>query len=128
MKKLIAVISSAFGKIPFIGYSSFNGVEMGSLGLNTPNHIKFSYKYFNGTKIRGIRASAGKTISLNYTSKVTQGELTLQILDPTRVALTPLQIGTTGTTEIKTLEDGTYELVITGSKTAGSYDVSWSVK
>jgi hypothetical protein len=128
LKKLIATVRSAFGKISFIGYSSFNGVEIGAFGLNTQNHIKFSYKYFNGTKIRGIRASAGKAISVNYTSKVTRGELTLQILDPDKIAIAQLETGITETTEIKNLKDGTYKLVITGTKTEGSYDVSWSVK
>jgi hypothetical protein len=59
---------------------------------------------------------------------VKSGTLSIQILDPSKTAVSNLTAGTSGTTEINADNGGIYQLVITGTKTEGSYNVSWSVK
>lgn len=128
MNKIGVAINSLFGNIISMGMSSSIGIEIGSIGINTPHHIRYSYIYFSGTKIRGIRAGEGKTISFNFTSKVKKGELRMQIMNPDQVSPIQLAVGITGTSDIKTQKNGIYKLVISGTNTEGGFDISWVVK
>jgi hypothetical protein len=101
---------------------------VGAVGSNGSNHTTESYHYLNGTKTIGISADAGKIIDVTYTSTVKSGALSLRILDPSKNLAAQLPSGNSGTTEISVGSGGTYQLVITGTKTEGSYDISWSVK
>jgi len=101
---------------------------VGAVGSNGPNHTTESYHYLNGTKTVGISAGAGKMIDVTYTSTVESGALSLQILDPSKNLAAQLTSGTSGTTEISAGGGGIYQLVITGTKTEGSYNISWAVK
>jgi hypothetical protein len=109
-------------------FSSCDAELVGAVGSNGPNHAQESYHYFNGTNTFGISTSAGKTIDCTYSSAVKSGTLSIQILDPSKTAVSNLTAGTSGTTEINSGNGGVYQLVITGTKTEGSYNVSWSVK
>ena len=128
MNKLGAAINAILGKMVSLGSSSSSGIEIGSIGINTPTHIRFSYKYFCGSKTRGIRACEGKTITINYSSEVVQGELNIQILDHQKESLIKLESGVSGTKEITATKNSIYQLVISGIKTEGGFDIKWSVK
>jgi hypothetical protein len=109
-------------------FSSCDSKMMGAVGSNGPNHTTESYHYLNGTNTTDIRTNSGKTIDVTYASTVKSGALSLGILDPSKTQVAELAAGTSGTTEINTGNGGTYHLVITGTKTEGSYSISWSVK
>jgi hypothetical protein len=127
MGKLAEQINSTLEKIVSMASSSSNGVEIGSVNINTPHHLRFSCVYFSGTKIRGILADAGNIIIINYSLKVEKGEIKIQILGPDNAA--PIQLtAAAGTSEIKALMKGTYRLVVTGVNARGLCDISWSVK
>ena len=109
-------------------FSSCAAEMVGAIGSNGPNHTSESYHYLNGTKTIDINTSAGQTIDVTYASTVKSGALSLRILDPSKTSVAEPAAGTSGTTEISAANGGTYQLVITGTKTEGSYNVSWSVK
>ena len=79
-------------------FSSCDAELVGAVGSNGPNHAQESYHYFNGTNTFGISTSAGKTIDFTYSSAVKSGTLSIQILDPSKTAVSNLTAGTSGTT------------------------------
>jgi len=109
-------------------FSSCDAEMVGAVVSNGPNHAQESYHYLNGKNTININTSTGQTIDFTYASTVKSGALSLQILDPSKTAVSDLTAGTSGTTEISVANGGIYQLVITGTKTEGSYNVSWSVK
>jgi hypothetical protein len=52
----------------------------------------------------------------------------MQIIDPGQVSPIKLPVGITGTSEIKTQNNGACKLVISGTNTEGGFDISWVVK
>jgi hypothetical protein len=128
MSKRIAGIIVVLALISCLVFSSCDAEMVGAVGSNGPNHAQESYHYLNGTKTIDINTSVGQTIGVTYDSTVKSGSLSLQIMDPSKTAVSNLAAGTSGTTEINSSNGGVYQLVITGTKTQGSYDVSWSVK
>ena len=128
MSKRLVLVIIALILISSIVFSSCDAELVGAVGSNGPNHAQESYHYFNGTNSVGINTSAGQTIDVTYASTVKSGALFLQILNPSKTQVADLTAGIFGTTEINSGNGGTYQLVITGTKTEGSYNVSWSVK
>ena len=126
-KRLIGIII-VLALISGVIFSSCDSEMVGAVGSNGTNHAQESYHYLNGAKTIDIGTSAGKTIDVTYASTVKSGELSLQILEPSKTRVAELTAGTSGTTEISAGNGGTYQLVITGTKTEGSYNVSWTVK
>ena len=128
MNKRLAGIIVVLTLISCVILSSCDAEMVGAVGSNGPNHAQESYHYLNGTNTTNINTSGGQTIDVTYASTVKSGALSLQILDPSKTEVSDLAAGTSGTTEINAGSGGTYQLVITGTKTEGSYNVSWSVK
>ncbi len=126
-KRLVGIII-VLALFSCVVFSSCTAEMVGAVGSNGPNHTTESYHYLNGVKTIDINTSAGQTIDVTYASTVKSGALSLQILDPSKKAVAEPAAGTSGTTEISAGSGGTYQLVITGTKTEGSYNVSWSVK
>ena len=126
-KRLVGIIS-VLVLFSFLVFSSCTAEMVGAVGSNGPNHAKESYHYLNGTKSIDIGTSAGQTIDVTYASTVKSGALSLRLLDPSKTQVADIAAGTSGTTEINADNGGIYQLVITGTKTEGSYNVSWSVK
>jgi hypothetical protein len=127
MNKL-AVVIAVLALISCVIFSSCDAEMVGAVGSNGTNYTTESYHYLNATKTLYINTSAGQTIDVTYASTVKSGALSLQILDPSKTAVSNLAAGTSGTTEISAGNGGIYQLVITGTKTEGSYNVNWSVK
>jgi hypothetical protein len=99
-----------------------------SSNSNSSNHTSASYRYFDGSKTRDISVNAGQTITINYTTVVQDGKLSVQLLDPDNVTIAEMPVGLSKTVEIQTIKSGTYKLVITAVKSKGSYDLNWSIK
>jgi hypothetical protein len=128
MNKRLAGVIVVLALISCVIFSSCDAEMVGAVGSNGPDHATESYHYLNGTKSIDIGTSAGQTIDVIYASTVKSGALSLQLLDPSKTQVTDIAAGTSGTTEISAGNGGIYHLVITGTKTEGSYNVSWSVK
>ena len=128
MSKRLTGIIVVLALISCLVFSSCDAEMVGAVGSNGPNHAQESYHYLNGAKTIAIGTSAGQTIEVTYASTVKSGALSLQLLDPSKTQVADIAAGTSGTTEINSGNGGVYQLVITGTKTEGSYNVSWSVK
>jgi hypothetical protein len=69
-------------------------------GSSVGKKIDGYYQFFDGTKIKTIRAKEGKTIIINFTSAVQEGELIISILDSSNDLVANLETNTTGIKEI----------------------------
>jgi len=105
-----------------------SNIQLMSMGSNAGNKINYSYKLFTGTHTKSIKVEKGKTIVIDYSSEVKKGELDLKIFDPDENVVLELETNKTGTEELIAEKDGKYELIITGSKTNGSFNVKWNIK
>jgi hypothetical protein len=72
----------------------------GYRGSSVGKKINGSYQFFDGIKIKTIGAKEGKTIVINFTSEVQEGELTISILDSSNDLVANLETNTTGIKEI----------------------------
>lgn len=99
----------------------------GYSGSNVGKKIKGSYQFFDGTKIKTISAKEGKTIVINYTSEVQEGELTMRIVDSSYDLVIDLPTNTAGTREINSDKNQKYLLAIRGTQTKGSFNVNWEI-
>jgi hypothetical protein len=128
MSKRLVGILIVLTLISGVILSSCDAEMVGAVGSNGPNHAQESYHYLNGTKSIDIGTNAGQTIDVTYASTVKSGALSIQLLDPSKTSVLEPASDTSGTAEISSGSGGVYQLVITGTKTEGSYNVSWSVK
>ena len=69
----------------------------------------------------------GDTIVVDYSSEVKNGELSMTILDSSGNLVANLETNTSGTKNLNPNTDENYKLVIQGTKTEGSFDVSWEI-
>jgi archaellum biogenesis ATPase FlaH len=99
----------------------------GYSGSSVGRKIKGSYQFFDGTKIKIINAKEGKTIVINFASEVKEGELAMSILDSSNNLVVNLETNTTGTKEINSAKNQKYRIVIRGTQTKGSFNVSWEI-
>ena len=97
----------------------------GYSGSNVGRKIKGSYQFFDGTKIKVISTTEGKTIVINFASEVKEGELTMSILDSSNDLVAELETNTIGTRQINSDKNQKYRLVIRGTQTKGSFNVNW---
>ena len=119
---MFAVLAAAV-----VGLSGCKASLMWS-GNDYPGRFEASYRYFSGSETKSIHADSGKVISITYQSAVTKGNLSMKVYDPNGEQVLDLKPGNKGTEEIKVTDGGNYKLVITGSKTSGSFDIRWKVK
>ena len=126
MKRYFVFLISAVALISLL-FVSCSSIEIGYVGSNIGNGINGSYKYFNGTKTKIIEAHAGDTIVVDYSSEVKNGELSMTILDSSGNLVANLETNTSGTKTLNPNTDENYKLVIQGTKTEGSFDVSWEI-
>jgi archaellum biogenesis ATPase FlaH len=99
----------------------------GYRGSSVGKKIDGYYQFFDGTKIKTIRAKEGKTIIINFTSAVQEGELIISILDSSNDLVANLETNTTGIKEINSDKNQKYRLVIKGTQTKGSFNVNWKI-
>jgi archaellum biogenesis ATPase FlaH len=99
----------------------------GYRGSSGGKKINGYYQFFDGIKIKTISAKEGKTIIINFTSEVQEGELTISILDSSNGLVANLETNTTGIKEINSDKNQKYRLVIKGTQTKGSFNVNWKI-
>ncbi len=67
----------------------------------------------------------GQKITFSYDSKVNNGELSIQLLNPQNEVVLEFEINKEGKIEKEITESGTYILLIKGNEFNGSYSVDW---
>jgi hypothetical protein len=105
-----------------------NTIFVGSVGSNTGDQIRWSYHSFDGTQTKTIRVNAGKTLVITYSSVVEKGTLKIEVTDSVDGQTTALPTDSSGIKTVTATSDVTYKLVITGSQTQGSFNVSWKTQ
>lgn len=105
-----------------VGYAGNN------YSWNGKGKMNGTYKTFNGTEQRKIKAEAGETIAFDYDSSVRKGSLSMKLLGPDGRETATFKPGENGKLDVKSEEGGTYKLVVEGQDTGGSFHVSWEVK
>jgi hypothetical protein len=97
------------------------------VGSRSNSHIAYSYKYFDGTYPQKIHAKIGQTIIFSCKSDVFKGTLQLLVMDPENIMVSEFDSNTEVTKEIVAEKTGDYILNILGTKTEGSFSVSWKI-
>jgi len=93
-----------------------------------PGHNKMGFSYLNGTQSEAIKAKKGQTIVLNYETKVTKGDLSINMYDPDKKDVAQIETNSIGTKEILAKKDGIYHMKIYAKKARGNYNLKWKVK
>ncbi len=111
----------------------FSKVRIGEVrmmyGTNEEGHISYNYSTFTGVENGSLQVEAGQQLSFNYCVTVTKGSLLIEWRDPSgevvwRKSLLESELGET---VIPTETSGTYRIIIQGTNAAGDFDVTWEV-
>lgn len=101
-----------------------------SSGSLEPGQMTYEYRTFNGLAREQTNATAGQTITLDYSLHVTKGTLTAEVVGPAGVVIWSIDVPSgqdrSGTATIPTTETGEHEVVLVGLDTGGSFDVTWT--
>ncbi|ETT52400.1 MULTISPECIES: hypothetical protein [unclassified Paenibacillus] len=98
------------------------------VGSSTKSKISGSYKFFTGTEEKKLSMKSGETISIDYKSKVEEGQLSMKLYGPDNQVLTELATNESGTEKVKADKDGKYRIEIKGEETKGSFKVAFKVE
>lgn len=96
----------------------------GSYGKSIKKMIDSSTSW-TGDKKTEIEFEKGQKVTLNYQSKLENGELSMQILSPEDEVIHEFEVDDDGNVEIEIMESGTYIILITGTEFKGSYRLEW---
>lgn len=75
-----------------------------------------------------LSMKSGETISIDYKSKVEEGQLSMKLYGPDNQVLTELATNESGTEKVKAGKDGKYRIEIKGEDTKGSFKVAFNVE
>jgi|GEM_PF-905563 len=109
-----------------VGCSTSN-LKVGYVASGVGNTYTASYYYFDGMESRNIKGEPGEIITISFNSEVKKGNLEMKIQSPTgEVYPLPTDLNSEEMVEIKVDQTGTYQLIIMGERTRGSFSVAWS--
>ncbi|WP_405107615.1 hypothetical protein MHH28_27570 [Paenibacillus sp. FSL K6-1217] len=97
-------------------------------GSSTKSKVSASYKFFTGTEVKKLSMKSGETISIDYKSKVEEGQLSMKVYGPDNEVLKELGTNESGTEKVEADKDGKYRIEIKGEKTKGSFKVAFKVE
>lgn len=97
-------------------------------GSSTKNKISASYKLFTGTEEKKVKLKSGETLSMDYSSKVEKGELSMKLYGPDNEVLKELGTNASGTEKVEADKDGKYRIEVKGQDTKGSFEVAFKVE
>ena len=96
-----------------------------------PGHVNYSFQYFDGPFTRSVSATAGQTLTLNYSAIVDGGNLEMQIIDPAGTVVWQKTINptanVTNSTQIDIQQNGGYQIIVDGHQARGSFQIDWQV-
>jgi hypothetical protein len=127
------VLLAAVGAVVWLEVGSWAGSGPNAFvlvsGSEHPGHISRSYRTFNGLVRERTVVREGQVLALTYSARVGKGSLSIEVKDPTGRDLWRVNVPQDEQTDgIKTLvagQAGTYQIVVTGLDTGGSFDLSW---
>lgn len=131
-KKKILLLFTAFCiilslAISYIIVKSPNGgsIELLSFGNGSSSQMNASFVYFSGRKQKEINLNQGEELTISFNSKITEGKLTMQLLDSTGNIIKQFE-NTVGQTEkIKVSKTEKYTVLVNGEKAKGNYEIIW---
>jgi len=98
--------------------------------LDQNGRIAKIYDTFNGIERGSLEVESGQRICFDYEAIVQIGSLTIKWLDPSGVVVWERVISESanGTEEIVSESHGRYSIIVQGQRTVGSFNVSWEVE
>jgi len=109
-----------------VGCSTSN-LKVGYVASGVGNTYTATYYYFDGMESRNIKGEPGEIITISFNSEVKKGNLEMEIQSPTgEIYSLPTDRNSEEMMEIKVDQSGTYQLIIMGERTRGSFSVAWS--
>ena len=102
-----------------IGWSETSGIS----------HKNAHYKTFNGSEYYKICVLEGQTVTVDYKVNVEKGTLTMA-LDESNGSSNWQETFDQDASDafaLKAANSGCYDLQVTGTKTGGSFDISWKI-
>jgi hypothetical protein len=115
------------GSVAFTVIDALNYQRVGFAGINVPGHMEARYQYLDDTIDSQITVNEGDTIVLDYELHSAEGRLVLDIIDPSGNRLMQMEGNEEGRAEIEAPFEGTYQMIVRGDETRGSYDLRWDV-
>jgi hypothetical protein len=96
-----------------------------------PGNVNYSFQYFDGLFTRSVSATAGQTLTLNYSATVNGGNLEMQIDNPSgkvvwQKTFNP-NANVTNSTQIDIQQNGGYQIIVDGHQASGSFKIDWQV-
>lgn len=98
---------------------------LASTEFNGLSSMKVSYSYFDGEKSHKIKLKKGEILNLNYESEVKEGKLKIILQDPDGGIVKNFEVNTKGVDKIQAEKAGEYRIIVEGTKTKGSFKISW---
>jgi hypothetical protein len=96
-----------------------------------PGDVNYSFQYFDGPFTRSVSATTGQTLTLNYSAKVDQGNLEMQIDKPDGTVVWQETFNPTAnetnSTQIDIQQNGGYQIIVDGHQASGSFHIDWQV-
>lgn len=107
--------------------------EVGMIVVDLNRSIDATYRLLDGVKRKSIRLDAGDQLEVEFSTKVDEGNLTLQVLNPENQVIwenfyyeNPGEYESNFSLDVQ--EAGWYELDVVGDGARGGYNLNWSVK
>jgi hypothetical protein len=96
-----------------------------------PGHVNYSFQYFDGPFTRSVSATAGQTLTLDYSTIVNAGNLEIQIDNPAGTVVWQKTFNpsanVTNSTQIDIQQNGGYQIIVDGHQASGSFQIDWQV-
>ena len=110
--------------VPIIGY---NNVQVMSSATSSSNSFSHQYKYFSGTKSKNIKLSKGQTAEVEIETIIKKGSLVVEIISSNGKVIDTVSSSGLRTLLLNAEQDESYQIIVIGKKTEGSYSVKWDI-
>lgn len=89
--------------------------------------ISGSSTNWTGDKNKEFEFKKGQIINFHYNSELKSGELSVQILNPSKEVIQVFAVNKEGNLKIEIEESGTYIIEIKGNEFKGNYQIEWQI-
>jgi hypothetical protein len=99
--------------------------EIMSFSNNSSSRMKASFVYFSGRKQKEINLKQDEELTISFNSEITEGKLSIQLLDSTGNVVKEFANTVDQTEKIKASKAEKYKILVQGEKAKGNYEVKW---
>lgn len=128
MKKKFGLLLIVLVGFAILFTSGCSNAKVFYYGSNVGNEIKGTYKYFKGTETKKIELKEDDVLKMEYASVVDSGTLTMRLIDPNEQVVTEFKADQNGKFEFAVKTPGSYQLIINGEGTEGSFHFAWEIE